>query len=74
MRHRVSKDEGLKQIFSGVSEQSSLIIEYVQRFGGFDGFFTRQNVAELTHAAGVKEELNALQNEATHSKPPSALR
>jgi hypothetical protein len=52
-----SKDDGLKQIFSSASEHSSLIIEYVQRFGDFDGFFTKQNVAELTHAAGVDEEL-----------------
>lgn len=56
-----SRDEGLKQIFSSASEHSSLIIEYVQRFGDFDGFFTKQNVAELTHAAGVEEELLELQ-------------
>jgi len=62
-----SKDEGLKQIFSGASEHSSLIIEYVQRYGDFDGFFTKQNVAELTHAAGVEEELNALHAEAASS-------
>ncbi len=49
-----SKEEGIKQIFSSASEHSSLIIEYVQRFGDFDGFFTKQNVAELTHAAGVE--------------------
>lgn len=55
-----SKDEGLKQIFSSASEHSSLIIEYVQRYGDFEGFFTKQNVAELTHAAGVEEELNSL--------------
>lgn len=55
-----SKDEGLKQIFSSASEHSSLIIEYVQRFGDFRGFFTKENVAELTHAAGVEEELAAL--------------
>jgi len=55
-----SKEEGLKQIFSSASEHSSLIIEYVQRFGDFDGFFTKDNVAELTHAAGVEEELNEL--------------
>lgn len=36
------------------SEHSSLIIEYVQRFGGFDGFFAKENVAGLTHAAGVE--------------------
>lgn len=48
-----SKEEGLKQIFSNASEHSSLIIEYVQRYGSFDGFFTKQNVAKLTEAAGV---------------------
>jgi len=56
-----SKEEGLKQIFSSASEHSSLIIEYVQRFGDFQGFFTKDNVAELTHAAGVEEELLSLQ-------------
>jgi 4-hydroxyphenylpyruvate dioxygenase-like putative hemolysin len=58
-----SKSEGLKQIFSNASEHSSLIIEYVQRFGEFKGFFTKQNVAELTHAAGVADELLELQAE-----------
>jgi len=57
-----SKDEGLKQIFSSASEHSSLIIEYVQRYGGFEGFFTKENVAELTYAAGVEEELVILQS------------
>jgi hypothetical protein len=56
-----SKEDGLKQIFSSASEHSSLIIEYVQRFGNFDGFFTKHNVAKLTHAAGVEEELLELQ-------------
>ncbi|MFA6178485.1 MAG: hypothetical protein WC696_02615 [Candidatus Methylopumilus sp.] len=50
-----SKEEGLKQIFSNASDHSSLIIEYVQRFGDFNGFFTRENVAALTAAAGVEE-------------------
>lgn len=50
-----SKEQGLKQIFSNASEHSSLIIEYVQRYGDFDGFFTRENVAALTAAAGVEE-------------------
>ncbi len=59
-----SKEEGLKQIFSSASEYSSLIIEYVQRFGDFQGFFTKDNVAELTHAAGVEESLKALEAEA----------
>lgn len=57
-----SREEGIKQIFSGASEHSSLIIEYVQRFGDFDGFFTKENVAELTHAAGVDDELLHMQN------------
>jgi hypothetical protein len=60
-----SKEEGLKQIFSNASEHSSLIIEYVQRFGDFKGFFTRQNVAQLTHAAGVADELQELEAEAS---------
>jgi hypothetical protein len=62
-----SREQGLKQIFSSASEHSSLIIEYVQRFGDFNGFFTRENVAELTHAAGVEEELLELQASATSS-------
>lgn len=61
-----SKEEGLKQIFSSASEHSSLIVEYVQRFGAFDGFFTKQNVAELTHAAGVEEELALLEAQSTN--------
>jgi hypothetical protein len=55
-----SEEEGLKQIFSSASEYSSLIIEYVQRFGDFQGFFTKGNVARLTHAAGVEEGLRAM--------------
>ncbi len=47
-----SREEGLKQIFSSASSFSSLIIEYVQRFGDFQGFFTKDNVASLTYAAG----------------------
>lgn len=50
-----SRSEGLKQIFSSASDFSSLIIEYVQRFGDFQGFFTRDNVAKLTYAAGLEE-------------------
>ena len=50
-----SREEGLKQIFSSASDFSSLIIEYVQRFGDFQGFFTRKNVALLTFAAGLEE-------------------
>jgi len=62
-----SKEEGLKQIFSSASEYSSLIVEYVQRFGDFQGFFTKDNVANLTHAAGVDESLKALEAEARQS-------
>ncbi len=63
-----SKEEGLKQIFSSASEHSSLIIEYVQRFGDFDGFFAKDNVADLTHAAGIEEELNKLTSEAKQAQ------
>lgn len=52
-----SRDDGLKQIFSTASTFSALIIEYVQRFGDFQGFFTRDNVARLTAAAGAEESL-----------------
>ena len=62
-----SKQQGLKQIFSSASEHSSLIIEYVQRFGDFAGFFAKDNVAQLTHAAGVEEELLELEAQATAS-------
>lgn len=56
-----SKEEGLKQIFSNASEHSSLIIEYVQRFGDFNGFFTKENVAALTEAAGHEEGVKQTQ-------------
>jgi hypothetical protein len=45
----------LKQIFSKHSEYSLLITEYVERCYGFDGFFTKDNVAALTEAAGADE-------------------
>ncbi len=45
----------LKQIFSRSSDHSLLITEYVQRCQGYDGFFTRDNVAALTAAAGREE-------------------
>ena len=59
------REDGLKQIFSAASEYSSLIVEYVQRFGGFQGFFTKDNVANLTQAAGADEALRALQRESS---------
>ncbi len=45
----------LKQIFSKHSPYSLLITEYVERCFGFDGFFTKDNVAALTEAAGLDE-------------------
>ena len=48
--------EGLKQIFSEKSRYSLLITEYIQRCDNFDGFFTKENVAALTKAAG-KDDL-----------------
>ena len=45
----------LKQIFSKHSDYSLLITEYVERCHGFAGFFTRENVASLTEAAGRDE-------------------
>ncbi|WP_051938164.1 hypothetical protein [Ferriphaselus sp. R-1] len=53
-----SRADGLKQIFSAASPFSALIVEYVQRFGDFQGFFTRDNVAKLTAAAGTEESLS----------------
>jgi hypothetical protein len=69
-----SREEGIKQIFSSASEHSSLIIEYVQRFGDFNGFFTKRNVAELTHAAGVEDELVEMQAMAMAGLGPSERR
>jgi len=50
------KDEpNLKQIFSKSSPYSGLITEYVERCHGYEGFFTKGNVAALTEAAGADE-------------------
>lgn len=50
------KDEpNLKQIFSKHSKYSILITEYVERCYGYEGFFTKSNVAALTEAAGADE-------------------
>jgi hypothetical protein len=49
----------LKQIFSKHSAYSILITEYVERCHQFDGFFTKSNVADLTAAAGLDEEIKA---------------
>jgi hypothetical protein len=50
-----TEQPNLKQIFSKASPYSLLITEYVERCLGYDGFFTRDNVAALTAAAGEAE-------------------
>jgi hypothetical protein len=47
-----SEEEGLKQIFSEPSKNTLLVTEYIHRYGGFDGFFSRSNVEKLTSATG----------------------
>ncbi|UCE14204.1 MAG: hypothetical protein JSV04_03255 [Candidatus Heimdallarchaeota archaeon] len=42
-----SEEEGILQIFTAPTETTNHIIEYIQRFGDFDGFFTPSNIAEL---------------------------
>lgn len=42
-----SEEEGIKQIFTMPTKSSNHIIEYIQRFGDFDGFFTPSNIANL---------------------------
>ena len=45
-----SPEEGLKQIFSQPSNNTLLVLEYIHRYGDFDGFFTKSNVSRLTAA------------------------
>jgi 4-hydroxyphenylpyruvate dioxygenase-like putative hemolysin len=45
-----SPDEGLHQTFSMPSPHTLLVNEYIHRYEGFDGFFTRGNVEMLTKA------------------------
>ncbi len=45
-----SEDDGLKQTFSVQSPNTLLVNEYIHRYGDFDGFFTKSNVRDLTHA------------------------
>lgn len=42
-----SEEEGIKQIFTLPTDTANHIIEYIQRFGDFDGFFTPNNVENL---------------------------
>lgn len=45
-----SRREGLRQIFSVMSPRTYLVNEYIERYDGFDGFFTKSNVTRLTKA------------------------
>ncbi|OIO01862.1 MAG: hypothetical protein AUJ49_07100 [Desulfovibrionaceae bacterium CG1_02_65_16] len=45
-----SAEEGLKQTFSRPSAETLLVNEYIHRYEGFDGFFTKSNVTLLTEA------------------------
>lgn len=49
-----SPEEGLKQTFSAPSQETLLVNEYIQRFGDFDGFFTKSNVTDLTGATDLQ--------------------
>lgn len=50
-----SPEEGLKQIFTVSNRHTFLVNEYIQRFGDFDGFFTRSNVTRLTKATANQD-------------------
>ncbi len=45
-----SETMGIKQSFSAPSRYTLLVNEYIKRYGDFDGFFTQQNVTQLTLA------------------------
>lgn len=45
-----SREDGLKQTFTVASPHTYLVNEYIHRYGGFDGFFTKSNVTDLTRA------------------------
>jgi hypothetical protein len=47
-----SPAEGLKQMFTEPSKITLLVNEYIQRYGDFDGFFSKSNVTLLTAATG----------------------
>jgi 4-hydroxyphenylpyruvate dioxygenase-like putative hemolysin len=49
-----SPQEGLKQTFTTMSPHTLLVNEYIHRYGGFDGFFTRSNVTLLTKATATQ--------------------
>ncbi len=45
-----SPEEGIRQTFTEASKNTLLVMEYIHRYGDFDGFFTRSNVTRLTAA------------------------
>ncbi|MFZ5427343.1 MAG: hypothetical protein ACOZEN_10225 [Thermodesulfobacteriota bacterium] len=45
-----SREEGLKQVFTRMSPNTLLVNEYIHRYDGFDGFFTKSNVTLLTES------------------------
>lgn len=45
-----SQEQGLKQTFSKPSAETLMVNEYIKRYPGFDGFFTKSNVTLLTKA------------------------
>ncbi|GAB7023065.1 hypothetical protein [Salidesulfovibrio brasiliensis] len=45
-----SPEEGLRQTFTEGFEDTFIVNEYIHRYGGFDGFFTKSNVTMLTKA------------------------
>jgi len=47
-----SPAEGLHQTFTQPSPHTLLVHEYIHRYGGFTGFFTKSNVTALTAATG----------------------
>lgn len=49
-----SPEEGLKQTFTKGMRSTFLVNEYIHRYGGFDGFFTKSNVTDLTRATDLQ--------------------
>jgi hypothetical protein len=45
-----SPEEGLRQTFSKPLQNTLMVNEYIQRYEGFEGFFTKSNVTLLTKA------------------------
>lgn len=43
-----SEEEGLRQTFTEPSVHTMIVNEYIHRYRGFDGFFTRSNITLLT--------------------------